>query len=248
MLRIVRANEPYDIDELVLVVHGVGDPEPGATVSSFVRSLADTDAPLSETQHIRWLHDKDSASDHIQTFPSHCRSLELGGRKFEFAEVYWGDLSRVTKGWLGILTGLVQILFGLRYAAYVAADQNVRGGFRLKQLGLISSRILHGPVLAVNVFLLMLTFALSACQFLWGREAMGSTWLNTVLLGCCVLSFVFAITLRLVSKNRIVERFTFWWVVTACFVAALMLVKTFVLNPIFPDLAAHDQSLSLIHI
>ena len=230
-----------EIDELVLVVHGVGDPQPGEILSAFVRSLADEDTPLCETQKVNWLHDKNSANDHVQTFPSHSRSLTAGNRSFEFAEVFWGDLSRVRKGWWGILVGLFQILFGIRYAAYVAADQTSRGADRLKQLGLISSRMLHGPVLAVNIFLLIVTLGLSGSQLLWGRESMNAVWMKTLLAGCCGVSILFASVSSLLTKNRIIKRFCFWLMVTACSAGTLLLIRSFILNPMYPALAHHEQ-------
>jgi hypothetical protein len=127
-----------DINKLVLVVHGVGDPQPGETLSVFARSLAEDSAPLLENQQISWFQEKSPSSDHVKTFATHTRRLVFRGQPLEFAEVYWGDLSRVRKGLLGILRGLFQLLFGLRYVAYMAADQPGHATMRLKQLGLIS--------------------------------------------------------------------------------------------------------------
>ena len=142
--------------KLVLVVHGVGDPEPGDTLTSFARSIADDEHPLEDHQEVLWLPEKSPDSNFVKTFQTQLRHLHLDGETVQMAEVFWGDLSRVRRGIIGAVVGLFQILFGLRYVAYVAADQVGKSSLYLKQLGLISSRILHGPVLAVTFFLSIL--------------------------------------------------------------------------------------------
>ncbi len=229
-----------EIDKLVLVVHGVGDPLPGETLSVFARSLCEDSAPLLEKQQIRWFQENSHSSDHVKTFASHTRRLKFRGQQLEFAEAYWGDVSRVRKGLLGILQGLFQLLFGLRYVAYMAADQPGRAMVRLKQLGLISSRILRGPVLAVNFFLGILTGALSLPQLIAGNAEDEMVPTHIVLAGCCVIAIVFGTIVRRLTQSRVVEQFCFWVNVTAMFIASLATVKLVWLDAAYPDLVTQN--------
>ena len=108
-------------DKLIFVVHGVGDPLPGETLSLLTRSLADDDAPLVEQQDVIWLPEKSTRVDHKKTFATHSRTLKYRDENLELAEVFWGDLSQVKRGLSGALSALFQIIFGMRYVAFVAA-------------------------------------------------------------------------------------------------------------------------------
>jgi hypothetical protein len=223
-------------EKLVLVVHGVGDPNPGETLSLFARSLADDKQPLLERQEVIWLGEKAVDSKHVQTFPAHQRRISYDERTFEMCEVFWGDLSRVRRGWAGVIQGLFQILFGIRYAAYVAADQPGVAAHWLKKLGLISSRILHGPVLAVTFFLVLLLGAVCGTQLLWPQSYKAAIWTQIVLAGCTGVALAAAGIGGRITRSRVVERFWFWVNVTGMFVAGIMLVKSFWMDAHFPEL------------
>ena len=225
------------IDKLVIVVHGVGDPAPGETVSEFARSLADGDQPLIEHQETIWLPEKQNEDDIVKRFTSQQRTLRAGNQNIRLADVFWGDLSQVKKGIFGILFGMFQILFGLRYVAYVAADQKIPPARWLQWLGLASSRILHGPVLAIAFFLTILSGAICATQLMWPESYRGVLWTRIVLAGCCLLALAISNVGWNITRSRVVERFWFWVNVTVMFVLGLMIVKTIWIDPAFPDLA-----------
>ena len=226
-----------EIDQLVLVVHGVGDPAPGETVGLLARSLADPDSPLEESQQIVWLPEKAQSETEVSRFACHVRNLKMGDRRVEMAEVFWGDLSRVRKGFPGVIRGIFEIVFGLRYIAYVAADQPGRATEWLKRLGLISSRILHGPVLAVTFFLAILSMGVLASQLLWSESYKSVVWTQVVLGGCCGFAILAAEIGNRITQNRVLERYWFWVNVTAMFVAGLMFIKPTFLEPAMPELA-----------
>ncbi len=228
------------IDKLVLVVHGVGDPAPGETLSIFARSLADDKHPLGERQTTLWLYEKSADPNYVRTFPAHIRNLKNDVGNIELAEVFWGDISRVLRGWPGLILAIFQIVFGLRYVAYVAADQPGRSAYWLKRLGLYSSRILHGPVLAVTFFLAILAVAISGTQLMWPDSYKSVLWTQTVLAGCCVFALATSAIGWRVTNSRVLERFWFWVNVTAMFVGGLMTVKTMFLDVAFPE-AATDE-------
>jgi len=229
------------VDQLILVVHGVGDPEPGGPVGTFARSIALESKPLKESRSVVWLNEKAPNSSYVQTFPVHVRDLNIRRKNVKLAEVFWGDVSRVVSGVPGMIVGLFQILFGLRYVAYVAADQPGIGAAWLKKLGLISSRVLHGPVLAVTLFLGLLGVAISGSQLLWPESCQGLRWSRIVVASCCVFGLAVAFIGRRLTGNRVIERGFFWLGVTAVFMFGLMVFKAFWL-----DAQSHELTQSTV--
>lgn len=225
-------DEQQPIDKLLVVIHGVGDPEPGETVSLLARSLADLSAPLEERHETLWLTERSPEADdpRVLTFASHVRRLRVGKARVEMAEVFWGDLSRVRKGFIGTISGVFRILFGLRYVAFVASDQASRSAAAVQQLGLLSSRILHGPVLAVTFYLAILAVALLATQLMWPESYRSQFWTQVVLSGCCAVALLLSQVGSRVTHSRVVGRFWFWVNVTAVFVAGIMMLKPMVMS------------------
>ena len=135
----------------ILVVHGVGDTRPGATIDDFVTTLAVARSgiePDGEVQ-VRWLSEADPESlRHAQplpVFPSHVRTAELkagaGGTEpgpdgevpveAVVAEVYWSDLSQIREGAFSLIYGLIRLIFSIRFfadqAAVMPAEPKTRG-------------------------------------------------------------------------------------------------------------------------
>jgi len=212
-------------DRLVVVVHGVGDPQPGETLSLFTRSLAEEQRPLHESQSTLWLNEKPDRPTLVKTFPAHVRKLRFEHETIELVEGFWGDLSQVNRGFLGIIVGLFQILFGLRYVAYVAADQPGKPAFWLKRLGLISSRILHGPVMAVTFYLAILVLAVVGTQVMWPESYCTKLWTQIVVFGCSCAAVLAAQAGNKLTRSRVIARFWFWVHVSAGFMTGLMVIK-----------------------
>ena len=235
--------DPNKPDQIVVVVHGVGDPEPGQTLSLLSRSMADQDRPFVEAPCTTWLVEKsnltetDDASSIVKTFPVHQTRVRFENRSIELCEAFWGDLSRVSRGWLGALRGIFQIIFGLRYVAYVASDQKGKPAFWLKRLGLISSRILQGPVLAVTVFLGLMFAAVYGSHVVWRESHSYANWPQILILGCGGFAFLAAAIGSRVTRSRVIERFWFWINATTAFVIGVLLVRLFWLDSMYPELA-----------
>jgi len=212
----------------VVVVHGVGDPEPGETVSRFTRSIAEDDRPLYEAQQTLWLNEKPNLSESVtkvKTFPAHVRRLKFKNGSMELVEGFWGDLSQVRRGPIGVVFGMFQILFGLRYVAYVAAEQPGIAAHWLKKLGLVSSRILHGPVMAVTFYLGILTLAVVGTQLIWPESWAGMLWTQIVLAGCAGIAILASQVGSKITRSRVVKRFWFWVNITTAFVTGIMAIK-----------------------
>ena len=219
----------------------MGDPEPGETIGIFARSLAEDHHPLGERQTTVWLPEKSKDPNYVTTFPAHVRYLQNETERVEMAEVFWGDLSRVWRGLPGTVLGIFQILFGLRYVAYVAADQPGRAAFWLKRLGLYCSRILHGPVMAVTFFMAILAAAVAGTHMMWMDSYKSVLWTQIVMACCCGFAMVVSSIGWKLTCSRVFERFWFWVNVTAMFIAGLMVAKAVWIDGAFPQTASTGE-------
>jgi hypothetical protein len=143
----------------VLLVHGVGDPAPGDVLRKFTSSLAlhensglTLEGPIVE----RRLEDRSQPPSPVRHFfPLHLLTGRLRNREVVFAEVFWGEASRVAPGVMGVLRALFELIFGLE----AVVTGNTRGGRAsgLERLSVIFARLgsetLRGPVFAANVLL-----------------------------------------------------------------------------------------------
>ncbi len=222
-----------EIDELVLVVHGVGDPMPGETLSLFARSVAEAQHPLTEHQETLWLEDDTDDPRDVKTFGSHVRHLDFCGNKSTLTEVYWGDLSRVHRGLPGVISGMIEILFGLRYIAFIAAQQTGYAARALQWLGLTSAHLLHGPVLAVNFVLGMLMLTVAGTESMWPGSSQVDRWSNFLILAVVLVCLLSSYLGWRMTRNSVCHRFWYWVMITSLFLNGLMLFNQFTHNP-FP--------------
>jgi len=223
------------LEKVVLVIHGVGDPDAGDTLNRFARSLASEEKPLVEKQATVWLTEKSNVAHRTKTFPTHVRRLHINDTNAEMAEVFWGDLSQVRRGTFGLIHGVFQILFGLRYVAYVAADQQGKAAYYLKNLGLISSRMLHGPVLAVAFFLSLITAAAMATDMMWEGSYKLLLWTHGIVAACAVLSLVLGTVGQRLTQSRVVVRFWSWVMTVAFYSFFLIVAKAFYIDVYLPE-------------
>lgn len=161
----------------VLVVHGVGDTRPGATVDGLVASLSAVRPGLKPDGQVEvhWLPDRNPAGPprpDAPPFPLHVRRAdvapggagEAGPDRAVFAEVFWGDLSTIREGALYLLLSLMSTIFSLRFVADQAAlmprrpktpaAERARSRARwLRWLLHVSAVLLCGPVAALTALL-----------------------------------------------------------------------------------------------
>ena len=145
---------------LVLVVHGIGDEEPGAAVESLARSIRATtkDLPqeLSSSSEILWLPKEDQGRL-LEQFPCRIERTRTASTETVLAEASWADLSHVPRTLLGTLRGLLDLIFGLGHIARHAARPTKQSStvFRysaklLEGLCKAVAWLLSGPVMAVT--------------------------------------------------------------------------------------------------
>jgi hypothetical protein len=97
-----------------LVIHGVGDPDPGDTVRELARGMTYHGAATAVVEDRLWLPEPDPAGLDDRTaraFP--VPVLRDDANRRELAEVHWADLSRFPVSLLGFVEGAFAVLFGL---------------------------------------------------------------------------------------------------------------------------------------
>jgi hypothetical protein len=145
----------------IIVVHGVGETQPGATVDAFLPALAvvNPSIEVSGVQQVRWLEEIPQArkrqipkpieapsdQNRITLFPSHMRRVENGKVPGLVAEVYWADLSQVREGVFHLLWGIFVTIFGLHYVVDQAAAQPGVATRFLRYLLYLAGWLLRGP-------------------------------------------------------------------------------------------------------
>lgn len=143
-------------DRLVLVVHGIGEQLPGETVDMLVGGLTGDVACSveSERRMLReedWREDQSEPRREVPIFPCDTRSVTAGGQRTDFAEVYWGDLSRGVQGRIIGLIELIQLIMGLGHI--VRENLAARTDTAVIRPWLASAFVwlLHGPIVALNI-------------------------------------------------------------------------------------------------
>ncbi|MEM7440519.1 MAG: hypothetical protein AAF393_13040 [Pseudomonadota bacterium] len=148
------ADETDTEDRLVLVVHGIGEQMPGETVDLLVGGLTG-DRPCHvepQTRHLHEMKTRWSKSGDADLFPCDIRSVKDGNRRTDFAEVYWGDLSRGFDGRLRGIIALFTLIMSLGHI--IRENRNEKNTQSLRSLlarGFVS--MLHGPIIAINIAL-----------------------------------------------------------------------------------------------
>jgi hypothetical protein len=152
---------------VVFVVHGVGDPAPGAAMESLAASLEVEGSGAFEcngpAERYELADRPGGKSSKVRLFPLSMRRARRGGEALVFADVHWGSASRIRAGLLGTLTGLFGVLFG--FGRIVRRAALSRPGYWLGTLARASSYLLAGPVLACNIVIAVGTLAYVAYAY-----------------------------------------------------------------------------------
>jgi hypothetical protein len=156
-------------ERVVVVVHGVGDPQPGDALTGFVNAYcivtdSTVDGPLVTERREDKTHKDAAGQGLIPLFPVSRLTATVasasGARRTRFFEVYWGDLSRVKGSLLGLVEGTVDLVFGLRHVVFAAQRELAAAAERTRQsnspkLAIVASTaalwMARGPVLALNI-------------------------------------------------------------------------------------------------
>ncbi|MEL7351464.1 MAG: hypothetical protein AAFN38_08520 [Cyanobacteria bacterium J06560_5] len=167
----------------VVVVHGIGDPNPGEALRELTVALTSANIirlnPNSPEIKQHWIpleHKRASGpasrllnlplqmgqlEEKNQTDDKQTGSKQTNAEKTEvvFAEVFWGAASKLSGGWIGVIMGISQLFAGMQ-TIIAAASPNFNQRKNLKSwqgvyylLAYTVSILLSGPVLAINILL-----------------------------------------------------------------------------------------------
>lgn len=159
----------------IVLVHGVGDPNPGDLIRDFTAALAandDVSIRLDKPKTV-WLPDHSALPSKIcEFFPVPLCKGTLEDRDVTFAEVFWGGSSKISSGLVGIARGLLGLIFGLQ--AVISGNLSQKSSSKIEKIatrvGLFGSWLLRGPVFAINVLLLATTVVLALALALFAPE------------------------------------------------------------------------------
>ena len=133
----------------VVLIHGVGDTQPGRIIDSVSSPLAAVSGMtfLTETQPI-FINEKPGA-DH---FPVFMRRAELGTQKIRLIDVYWADLTRVRGEIYSIFLALLGCAYGIRHLVLQAGLVPGKVGWIFQAALRSAIFLLRGPVFALYFF------------------------------------------------------------------------------------------------
>ncbi len=163
----------------VIVVHGIGDQRPGATVKEFADAYARQVGGQSLSPGEIYWHEEEGevlALDVVgqdptrgkTRFPSFRQHVAADGDNLVFSEVYWADLSPTPKGVVGTVQAFLWVLFGLRHVIREALTGTGLPIFRrallavLRWLSASVTWLIFGPISGINLFLFVTVLIVAA--------------------------------------------------------------------------------------
>ncbi len=142
----------------VVVVHGVGNPQPGETLGRLSATLSHVSDEFRLCGPVQsWdALDHDKTQGDLYAFsPVPWQRAQLGDEALVMAEVYWGTQGALPSGVAGLLRGLFQLIFGMSGLIEWQPEKVSPIERRVIAWGTLGSLILRGPVFAINTALLM---------------------------------------------------------------------------------------------
>jgi hypothetical protein len=149
----------------VVVIHGVGETEPGWINDYLVPNLQTADPGFAPDPHSRVIKLPEPAelAGENSKFTVHLRDARLdGGPDVHLIELFWADLSRSGKGKVVDTLASLRLFFEAPHvAARAMLSKELSGIDRvLRRLILLAIDLLRGPVTGVNICFLVVAFAL----------------------------------------------------------------------------------------
>jgi hypothetical protein len=230
-------------EHAVVVVHGVGDPQPGNALQSFVNAYCALTksrvvGPIVVEQREDEDHDETS-SGLVPLFPVSQMeaTLEVNDvpHRTRFTEVYWGDLARVKGTFLGLVEGTVDLIFGLRHIVFAAQREltevakNTRMWLLPRGVAGASTAALYlarGPILAINALIAIVTFLLLGLMSLPKSALSGANaTVTAAMAGAFVTAAIGLLAYRAAVRSRWSRTTATWLVVTGAAAVALLAVE-----------------------
>jgi hypothetical protein len=146
-----------------LIIPGVGDPKPGATVRDFAENLG---ASLSNTQQTVYLEEHKKVNPKYEDGTCTILTEEPTQETYQrtFIELHWGDLSQVKSSLLSSIGAGFRLIFGLRNIILPISEAPIPGINCITFMCNLIFLMLRGPILGLTIFLFIL-FLSSALLF-----------------------------------------------------------------------------------
>ncbi len=155
----------------VVLVHGIGQTQPGEVVEATARALgARGDGAIAFDDHTE-VHELAEPRVALgdggwSRFPCHVKRARLSdGRPVVFGEVYWSDVkSADARKMSPLLLFLSTVLSAHRVINALLARRDDAFAQALRPLLLAGAYLLRGPIIGLNLVLLVMLFAIKYCR------------------------------------------------------------------------------------
>ncbi|MEM0942400.1 MAG: hypothetical protein AAGI70_00490, partial [Pseudomonadota bacterium] len=225
--------------KLILAVHGVGQQVPGETVGLLAAALPTfPGANITAATHLflESRGDADIPDDIDDASPAtagpprlfECRTLRRQTPVTDelFAEVYWADVSANVRTTFQTVLALFQVILGLGHLVRESAEHTYRNTAFLKNLANAGVWLLHGPIAAINV-LVLITAVMVASIELTGFERMVKSR-SSMFLWPVIYAFVIIVisaVMHQAVRRYLIQHFFKWMMIAAALMAALAVVS-----------------------
>ena len=159
--------------KLALVVHGIGEQQPGETLDDLVGAITG-DAPCVVQSEERLLREKHHDHDprKIDLFRCNIRRIDCAEKRpgqsapdsVVFAEVFWGDLSPGGNGRFQTLIELFRVIMGLGHIVRENIEEVENVPPLVRRSATLFVYLLHGPITVLNIIFFLGTLFLYVVQ------------------------------------------------------------------------------------
>jgi hypothetical protein len=166
----------------VIVVHGVGDTEPGVALNEVVDTLADHFGDRFEAQTYSEVYRLKSPpiirGEQADPFLAFARSARLTqtGDQVRFYDLHWADLTRMLPGRLNAFLGAFRIIFESHHFIDAMLPKDAGPLTKaLRRLLIWAAAILRGPIVGISACLVAVALVI---YMGWNRLPRVAQWLN----------------------------------------------------------------------
>lgn len=137
----------------IVMIHGVGDTDPGQLITAVRKPLEDTiGLVLDQENQLNVIEEKLDYDKGFNRFPVFMQRGQAGQDRVLLAEVHWADLTRIGSGPHLLLAAIVRCIYGIRHIALQAAIIPGKLGLVLHATLRWVIFLLQGPVYALFIF------------------------------------------------------------------------------------------------
>lgn len=186
----------------VVVVHGVGETEPGLALNTLCDTLGQHGVEVDAHSELHRFSASIPNSDRTDSFPAFARRARFAnGNTAKFSELYWADLTRVAPGRFNAFAAIFRIVFEAHHLvdAMLAGKQGLPIGV-LRWVAVAMAMIIRGPIAGLNICIFVVGLA---SLFLIDNQAVATWWqtpealvLGPLALVLCSSVAVFAWSIR----------------------------------------------------